>query len=152
MLENRLEEALDLLSSHEGSLEAISLLVQIYLIQNQLDLASKEIQAAKKWAQDNIVFNISEAWVDLRTGGNKYQQAYYIYEELASGGAQTVKACLGQVVSQLLLSRYPETETSLTQALELDPENPEALISLISYSIFTGKPYQEHLGKYLSFY
>lgn len=145
VLENRLDEAIELLSLHEGSLEAISLLVHIYLIKNQLDLATKEITSAKKWAQDNVVFNLAESWVDLRTGGNKYQQAYYIYEELASGGTQTAKSCIGQVVSQLMLARYPETETSLTQALELDPQNPDALISSIAYSIITGKPYEESL-------
>lgn len=145
VLENRLEDAIELLSLHEGSLEAISLIVQIYLIQNQLDLATKEISAAKKWAQDNIVFNLSEAWVDLRAGGSKYQQAYYIYEELASGGSQTVKSTVGQVVSQLMLARYPETETSLAQAFELDPQNPDVLISAISYAILAGKPYEENL-------
>lgn len=144
-LENRLDEALELLSLHQGSLEAISLIVQIYLIQNQLDAAFKEVQAAKKWAQDNVVFNLSEAWVDFRKGGiDRYQDGFYIYEELASGGSTTIKSLLGQIVSQLQLGRLPEAEISLSQALELDPKNPDVLISLISLAILSGKSYEEH--------
>lgn len=144
ILENRLEDALELLSFHEGSLEAISLIVQIRLIQNRLDLAQKELQAAKKWAQDNIVFNLAEAWVDFRLGGtDKYQDGYYIYEELASGGAPTSKALAGQIVSQLQLGRLPEASEAIQEALVLDPHNPELLINAVSAAILQGTEYVE---------
>lgn len=83
------EEALSLLSKHQGSLEAykikpflyhfdtcpeadrgllhrIALIVQIHLQQNRTDLALKEVQAARKWAQDSLHVNIAESWVGLR--------------------------------------------------------------------------------------
>lgn len=83
------EEALLLLSRHQGSLEAyevqpflypfdtfpnadgdllhrIALIVQIHLQQNRTDLALKEVQAARKWAQDSLLVNIAESWVGLR--------------------------------------------------------------------------------------
>ena len=79
------EEALSLLSKHQGSLEAygtrtglsyeyanfslwfrIALIVQIHLQQNRTDLALKEVQAARKWAQDSLLVNIAESWVGLR--------------------------------------------------------------------------------------
>ena len=81
------EEALELLSKHQGSLEAyvfsrsvdmktlaancflssrIALIVQIHLQQNRTDLALKEVQAARKWAQDSLLVNIAESWVGLR--------------------------------------------------------------------------------------
>jgi coatomer protein complex subunit epsilon len=50
-----------------GSLvEAVALIVQIHLQQNRADLALKEVLAAKKWAQDNLLVNIAESWVGLR--------------------------------------------------------------------------------------
>lgn len=46
--------------------EAVALIVQIHLQQNRTDLALKEVLAAKKWAQDNLLINIAESWVALR--------------------------------------------------------------------------------------
>ena len=46
--------------------EAVALIVQIHLQQNRTDLALKEVLAAKKWAQDNLLINIAESWVGLR--------------------------------------------------------------------------------------
>jgi len=81
------EEALSILSKHQGSLEAydhfcqtiygnlliemayiysIALIVQIHLQQNRTDLALKEVQAARKWAQDSLLVNIAESWVGMR--------------------------------------------------------------------------------------
>ena len=40
--------------------------MQIHLQQNRTDLALKEVTAARKWAQDNLLVNIAESWVGLR--------------------------------------------------------------------------------------
>lgn len=60
------EEALQLLVKHQGSLDAIALIIQIHLQQNRLDLAIKEAQQARKWAQDSLLVNIAESWVGMR--------------------------------------------------------------------------------------
>lgn len=46
--------------------EAVALTVQIHLEQNRTDLAMKEVQAARRWAQDSLLVNIAESWVGLR--------------------------------------------------------------------------------------
>ena len=54
----------------EGSLLmtecSVALSVQIYLQTNRVDLAVKEVAAAKRWAQDSLLVNIAESWVGLR--------------------------------------------------------------------------------------
>lgn len=45
---------------------SVSLIVQIHLQQNRADLALKEVQAAKRWAQDSLLVNLAESWVGLR--------------------------------------------------------------------------------------
>jgi hypothetical protein len=45
---------------------SVALLVQIYLQTNHVDLAVKEIAAAKRWAQDSLLFNLAESWVGLK--------------------------------------------------------------------------------------
>lgn len=143
VLENRLEEASELLVNY-SSLETISLYIQILLLQNHLDDASRQTEDVRRMAQDDIVFNLFNAWVSLRKGGaSLYQEAFYIYEELAIGGTATFKSLLGQTVAQIQLGRLPEAENTLAQALELEPENPDILISEIVFNIISNKPYQE---------
>lgn len=81
------ENALEVLSKHQGSLDAygllsyfvlsegyhtnnqiysVALIVQIHLQQNRADLAAKETQRARKWAQDSLLVNIAESWVGMR--------------------------------------------------------------------------------------
>lgn len=42
------------------------MIVQIHLQQNRTDLAIKEVQAARRWAQDSLLVNLAESWVGVR--------------------------------------------------------------------------------------
>ncbi|KAJ6109296.1 coatomer subunit epsilon [Penicillium sp. IBT 16267x] len=135
------EEALALLAKHQGNLEAVSLLVQIHLQQNRADLALKEVQAAKRWAQDSLLVNLAESWVGLRVGGEKYQSAFYVYEELASAPSTcSPVSIVGQAVAELHLGRLPEAEAALTSALEKYPEDAELIANTIVLNVLSGKP------------
>lgn len=50
---------------------SVALIVQIHLQQNRADLALKEVQAAKRWAQDSLLVNLAESWVGMRVVGIK---------------------------------------------------------------------------------
>lgn len=43
--------------------------MQVYLQQNRLDLALKQVTAARRWAQDSLLVNLAESWVGLRVVG-----------------------------------------------------------------------------------
>ncbi|KAI9715387.1 MAG: hypothetical protein M1812_006032 [Candelaria pacifica] len=138
--EGRSEEALALLSKHQGSLEAVALIVQIHLAQNRTDLALKEVQAARRWAQDSLLVNLAESWVGLRVGGEKYQAAFYVFEELAQAPSSTsTKSLIGQAVSELHLGRIPEAEAALQQALQKDPKDGNVLANTIVQNVISGK-------------
>lgn len=138
------EEALALLTKHQGSLEAIALIVQIHLQQNRTDLALKEVQAARKWAQDSLLVNIAESWVGLRVGGEKYQQAFYVFEELAQAPSTSApKSLVGQAVAELHLGRLPEAEAALQQAIQKDPQDVEAIANSIVLNVILGKETEE---------
>ncbi|EWC46859.1 hypothetical protein DRE_03871 [Drechslerella stenobrocha 248] len=133
------DEALALLSRHQGSLEAVAIIVQIRLAQNRTDLAVKEVSAAKKWAQDSLVVNLAEAWVGLRVGGEKYQQSYYVFEELAQApSTSSTMSLVSQAVSEIHLGRLPEAEVALQQALEKDKEDVAALANKVVLTALTG--------------
>ncbi|CAG8113243.1 unnamed protein product [Penicillium salamii] len=138
------EEALALLAKHQGNLEAVSLIVQIQLQQNRTDLALKEVQAAKRWAQDSLLVNIAESWVGLRVGGEKYQSAFYVYEELASAPSTSAPlSIVGQAVAEIHLGRLPEAEAAITAALEKYPTDVELIANSIVLNVLAGKPSKE---------
>ncbi|CAN9121184.1 coatomer subunit epsilon [Alternaria sp. MG1] len=134
------EAALNVLSKHQGSLDAVALIVQIHLQQNRTDLAAKEAQRARKWAQDSLLVNIAESWVGMREGGEKYQSAFYVFEELATSSQSTSPHSLvAQAVSELHLGRLPEAEAALQQALSIDGTSADTLANLIVLNTLLGK-------------
>lgn len=54
------------MSAYGGPLLRVALIVQIHLQQNRTDLALKEVQSARRWAQDSLLVNLAESWVGLR--------------------------------------------------------------------------------------
>ncbi|PTB69728.1 hypothetical protein BBK36DRAFT_1188248 [Trichoderma citrinoviride] len=140
------EEALALLSKHQGSLDAVALIVQIHLQQNRTDLALKEVTAARRWAQDSLLVNLAEAWVGARVGGEKYQQAFYVYEELAQGSSTfSVQSLIAQAVCEIHLGRLEEAQSALEQALQKDPTNAEGIANLVVLNSIAGNNSEELL-------
>ncbi|KAL8899788.1 MAG: hypothetical protein Q9207_006019 [Kuettlingeria erythrocarpa] len=148
--DGRTEDALSLLGKHQGNLEAIALITQIHLQQNRTDLALKEVSAARKWAQDSLLVNIAESWVGMRVGGESYQSAFYVFEEMAQTPSSTsTKSLVCQAVSELHLGRLPEAEAALNQALQNEPQDVEALANAIVLATIMGKgsEQQQHLNE-----
>lgn len=118
----------------------MALLVQIHLQNNRTDLAIKEVGAAKRWAQDSLLINLAEAWTNLRVGGSeKYQSAYYVFEELASAPGAKGKSLVGQAVSELLLGRVEEAESALNQVLESGDGGSDAVANALVLQYVVGK-------------
>ncbi|KAF4629672.1 hypothetical protein G7Y89_g8475 [Cudoniella acicularis] len=138
------EEALALLSQHQGNLEAVALIVQIHLQQNRTDLAIKEVQAARRWAQDSLLVNLAESWVGMRVGGEKYQQAFYVFEELAQAPAtSSTQSLVSQAVAEIHLGRSEEAEAALEQALTKDPKSADIIANSIVLNFIAGKDAKE---------
>ncbi|KAK8120738.1 coatomer epsilon subunit [Apiospora kogelbergensis] len=134
------EEALALLSQHSGNLEAVALITQIHLLQNRTDLALKEVKAARSWAQDSLLVNLAESWVGVRMGGERYQQAFYVFEELAQApSTSSIVTLVSQSVCELHLGRVEEAQAALEQAVQKDPKYTEAIANLLVLNIVTGK-------------
>jgi coatomer subunit epsilon len=133
--------AIDLLQKHQGSLEAVALLVQTHLAQNRTDLSLKEVAAAKRWANDSLMINLAESWTNLRVGGSeKYQSAFYVFEELATApGNASPTALVGQAVSEMHLGRWEEAQVALDQAMSMEGASVESLANSIVLASITGK-------------
>ena len=81
-------------------------------------------------------------------GGEKYQQSFYVFEELAQSPAtQAVHSLVGQAVAELHLGRLPEAEAALKQAIALNPKSPDVLANIIVLTTILGQDTEELKGK-----
>lgn len=140
----------------------VAIIIQIRLAhQHNHEAAERELNAAKSWAQDSLLAQVAEvstrrrgsclyqAWLSLAKGGEGSQGAFYIYEELAQSSTATAKSLLGQAVSEIQLGRLPEAESTLKQALDKDPQNPDVLANAVVCATLSGKDYSVYL-KYIA--
>ena len=77
-------------------------------------------------------------------GGERYQQAFYVFEEMAQApSTSATKSLVGQAVAELHLGRLPEAEAALQQAVQKDPKDVEAIANFIVSNIISGKDSSE---------
>ncbi|KAF2774349.1 hypothetical protein EJ03DRAFT_340520 [Teratosphaeria nubilosa] len=145
---DRQEQALQLLSKHQGSLDAVALAVQIHLLQHRTDLAVKEARSARSFAQDALLVNLAESWIGMRQGGEHYQKAFYVFEELAQApSSQSATSLIAQAVSEMHMGRVEEAETALNTALELEPQNATGLANKFVLDTVAGRDASEARAK-----
>ncbi|KAI9501730.1 hypothetical protein GGI25_004354 [Coemansia spiralis] len=144
------DDALRILALHPKNLECAVMTINIYLAINRADLAQKLVARMRSWSEDAPLAQLAEAWTALFTGGPKYNDAFYIFEELAQASSvSTARLLNARAVAKLHLAQYPEAMDLLQQALEKDSNDPDTLANLIVCANLTGKPL-ETKSRYLS--
>ena len=81
---------------------------------------------------------------NLPQGGDKYQQAFYVFEELAQApSTSSIRSLVAQAVCELHLGRTEEAQVALEQAIQKDPEYAEAIANLLVVKLITGNDASE---------
>lgn len=88
-------------------------------------------------------------WTLTFQGGEKLQDAYYIFQELMDKNSSTPVLLNGQAVCFLGQAKYEEAEGALQEALDKDPNNPDTLINMMVLAHHTAKPPEVTIIKYL---
>lgn len=138
------QQAIEVLSGHVDDLECLSLAVSIMLQLNRPDLASRQLVSRMKQLDENAVLTqLAESWIfctysstnnqqDSSTGAGmaKFQDAFYIIQELLETYGSTSKLLSSQAACQLAMGKYEDAERLLSDALAKTPRDPDSLANL----------------------
>jgi len=128
------EEALESLGAgtdHEN-LEAVAIIVHIYLSINRPDLAKKEFDRSKQWAEDDLLLQLIETSISLVTGKDSYSNSNSFYtEHIGNPLLSSPHLLTARGVTRLLRNDIPGAKSDLEEALSQQSGDAETAAALV---------------------
>ncbi|KAJ7247648.1 coatomer complex protein [Mycena haematopus] len=126
------EEALETLGAETEDLEAVAVIVQIYLSINRPDRAKKEFDRAKQWAEDDLLLQLIESSIGLVAAKDGYSNANSFYtEQLGNPSLSSPHILTARGVTRILRNEIPEAKSDLEESLEQQKGDAETLAAFV---------------------
>jgi len=140
--------ALRTLRNFTGGLEHLAFGVQLFLSMNLVEKANGLLKKMQQIDDDATLTQLANALVYLAVGGTKYQEAFYIFQELIDKYGETVPLLNGIAVALMHQQEYSQASSYLVTALSKSSGNPDTLVNMIVCAQLLHKP-AEVVGRYL---
>lgn len=127
------------MASRSDSLELMSVRVQVLLRMDRVDVAEKEVAAMQKVDEDATLTQLATAWTHLASGGERVQEAVYIYQDLLERHGATDQILNGIALCNLAQGKPEEAERTLQEALSKNPNCAATLVNVIVCSKYRNK-------------
>ena len=149
--ENQLEEALRVLNG-TNDLECQAIQVYVYLKMCRLDLAKKILTAMSEKNDDDTLTQLAQAWMNIEIGGEKLQDAHYIFDDFKDKLSSSVLLLNNLAVCAIGQHKFSDEETAnyLRDGLDKEPNNYDLLVNYIFLSQQTDKNAEVTVNRYLS--
>lgn len=133
---------------HQGrSLEQMALCVQVYLKMDRIDQAEKQLRSMSNMDDDATLTQLATAWTNLALGGQKVQDAQYIYQELGDRNNWTTRLFNGSAVCHMRMGNFEDAERELVEAINKDPKDADTLANLVTCCVHLGKPTARYMNQ-----
>ncbi|KAG5647806.1 hypothetical protein DXG03_007728 [Asterophora parasitica] len=127
-----IEEALETLGVDTEDLEAVFVIVHIYLSINRPDLAKKQFERSKRWAEDDLLLQLIESTIGLATGKDGYSNTNSFYtEQLGNPSLTSPHLLTARGVTRILRNEIQEAVSDLEESLEQQKGDAEATAALV---------------------
>jgi coatomer subunit epsilon len=121
------------------NLECMALQLQTLLRMYRLDLAKKLCAKMQEKDDDATLTQLCQAWLNMQIGGEKLQDAYYIFQDFCDKFSPSAMLLNSQAACFIGQQKYEEAEAVLRDCLDKDSNNYDALVNLIVLSQTTEK-------------
>lgn len=135
---DNIPEALQLLHNTE-SLDNMAMMIQCLLKINRPDEAKKYLTKMCQIDDDASITQLATAWIHLAEGGEKYNEAFYIFKELGSKYGFSSTLLNGQAVCCIHQGDTAQAEELLNQAQSKDGSDMVSLSNLLVIARQGGK-------------
>ena len=97
-----------------------------------MDLAKKEFERAKHWAEDDLLLQLIESSIGLVTGKDSYSNCSSFYtEQLGNPSLSSPNLLTARGITRLLRNEIPEARSDLEDSVSQQPGDAEALAALV---------------------
>jgi coatomer subunit epsilon len=149
--EHQLEEALRILNG-SSDLECQAIQVYIFLRMSRLELAKKILTSMTEKSEDDTLTQLAQAWLNIEIGGEKLQDAHYIFDDFKDKLTPSVLLLNNLAVCAMGQHKFEDEETQgyLRDGLDKEPNNYDLLVNYIFLAQQTDKNADTVVNRYVS--
>lgn len=114
---------------------------------DRVDQAEKQVRTMSNIDDDATLTQLAHAWTNLALGGQKVQDAQYIYQELGDRNNWTTPLYNGNAVCLMRMGNFDDAEKELLQAINKDAKDPDTIANLITCCVHLGKPTARYMNQ-----